>query len=727
MTEEFEQASSARATTERIRASSERETAQVHQDARRTLSRYYLEEIDRRNRGFLENPDSRPNSGMREGAISHADVNAVIGRAEKTVIFGQQTRLRAGILMKEDEKLTRFHAGHDVVGYFYGAIRLIPDYLLDAVFERGVSVTMVKGCDLLVYRGPRCHQSFHTGRSRKTIYIPEGVLMSAFEKGCHPWAFTEVLLTEAWKLLDYYLVVELARRYQTWMHRHFGLPGFYFVKDTLLAINKHRRIKGEHERTMRKRFRRNSQRGQRRQTKQYDEYDATSTDTEFMKFYRHYYWDFYGWDRPGEENRPSEDLPIGKQAKVRKGDILLRDVYHVGNETFDERRESAWAALKIDALKEAFDYPRDYQVDRDIVHEIAFANARERGQSLEPVSVADLIHDLADAFRFNVARERKAEALMDRLLEAGLPGIVAFYDAVAEEHAMGKAYITAIVDDYDAVEEYKAKIQDLSSIGPEGVPNSIGKDVTDYLGVRLLRQIGDELDGFMQLPKRERIEGRYFLRELTLKALRLARPELDEATREEMVAPPTHDIGPSHHVRKLADVAESVLRRLPENREQELLFDILRKMDLHEGYHEVLLRQARELCDDGELDWGDNRRAVVSDLCSLIPEKAHTVSSDPAGVRARLNRFEYTRRHAPDSEDLIGYLAGVLIRLDRSENFEELVDRLIQVGDDAVPALIETWEGIDAVESHRIRIRDGAARALGTLLTRPTATTGTTK
>ena len=326
----------------------EREMEQGQTDARRILSRYYLAEIDRINEAFLENPDDRPNSGLREGDVSHAQVNAVIRQAEKTVIFGQQTRLRAGV-MKEDDLVSRFHAGHEIVRYFYGAIRLIPDYLLDAFFERGISVTMVKDRDLLVYRGPRCHQSFHTGRTRRTIYLPEGVLMQAFERGYHPWAFTEILLHEAWKLLDYYLIVELIRRYQLWMHRHVGVPGFYFVKDTLLGLNKHRRISGEYERTMRKRFRRNSERGQRRQTKHYDEYDVSSTDTEYMQFYRHYYWDFYSRERPGEENRPSLETPIEDQAKVRSGDILLRDAYHVGNDTFHERRESAWAALKIDA------------------------------------------------------------------------------------------------------------------------------------------------------------------------------------------------------------------------------------------------------------------------------------------------------------------------------------------------------------------------------------------
>ena len=578
---------------------------------------------------------------------------------------------------------------------------------------------MVRDRDLLVYGGPRCHQALHTGRTRKTIYIPEGVLMKAFEAGYHPWAFAEILLHETWKLLDYYLIVELARRYQTWMHRHFGVPGFFFVKDTLLGLNKHRRIAGEFEQTMRRRFRRKSERGQRRQTKAYDEYDSTTTDTEFMQFYRHYFWDFYDWERPGPENRPSDETPIKEQGTVRKGDILFRDPYHVANDTFDERRETAWGAMKIDAIMDAFDYPDEYLIDRDIVHEIAFDSARTRGQQLEPACVDDLIHDLRDVSRFNVDRESKTEALFAQLLDAGMEGIVAFYDAVGEEHAMGKAYITQIIDDFDAVETFKEKIQELSTTGPEGVPNSVGNDVHDYLGMRLLRQMAEVLDRFLALPKRERIEGRYFLRALTLKALALARPELDEATREEMVEPPARDFGPSHHVNKLADVAASVLQRMPEERESSLLFNILRKMDLHEQYSGVLLMQARELSQDEALDWGDNQRGLISDLRGLVPENAHAVSSDPAAVRARLTRFDYMERHSSDKAELLGHLAGVLIRLDRLDDYEKLVERVIDVGEDAVPVLNEVLELIDDRETRRKRIRESAARVLRELSPQP--------
>ena len=115
--------------------------------------------------------DDRPNSGLREGEISHAEVNEAIRMAPKTVIFGQQSRLRLGLLT-EDEQLPRYHAGHDLVKFFYGAIRQVPEYLLDAILAAGISVTLVRANDLLVFHDVRTHQSFLVGRTRKTIHAP---------------------------------------------------------------------------------------------------------------------------------------------------------------------------------------------------------------------------------------------------------------------------------------------------------------------------------------------------------------------------------------------------------------------------------------------------------------------------------------------------------------------------------------------------------------------------
>ena len=44
-----------------------------------------------------------------------------------------------------DEKLPRFHAGHDLVKFFYGGLRQLPGYRVDALLGWGVNITMVKG------------------------------------------------------------------------------------------------------------------------------------------------------------------------------------------------------------------------------------------------------------------------------------------------------------------------------------------------------------------------------------------------------------------------------------------------------------------------------------------------------------------------------------------------------------------------------------------------------
>jgi hypothetical protein len=68
------------------------------------------------------------------------------------------------------------------------------------------------------------------------------------------------------------------------------------------------------------------------------------------------------------------------------------------------------------------------------------------------------------------------------------------------------------------------------------------------------------------------------------------------------------------------------------------------------------------------------------------------------------------RRTSP--EELLGLLTGVLIRLDLHDGYEVLVERVIDAGDAAVPALAEVVDQIDSKDTDRKRIRDSAARVL---------------
>ncbi len=232
------------------------------------------------------NGDHRPNSGLREGNISHAEVNEALRGLPKTIIFGQQNRLRDGLLMEEDERLDRFHAGHDLVRFFYGGVRQLPEYLTDALLAGGVSITLVKSDDLLVFHHPREHQSFHTGRTRKTIYMPELAVLEASQKGYDYWAISEVIIEESWALLDYLLILELIRRCQQHLHEHFTL-GHAFMRGTLERLNRHRKV------------------------------NENTRDNEFQIFFDFYKADLFRFDRS----------------------LLERDPYDLADEISDEEQE----------------------------------------------------------------------------------------------------------------------------------------------------------------------------------------------------------------------------------------------------------------------------------------------------------------------------------------------------------------------------------------------------
>ncbi len=316
--------------------------------------------------------DERPNSGLREGSISHAEVNAALRAHEKTVVFGQQNRLRAGMLMADD-KLPRYHAGHDVVKFFYGAIRQLPESYVDALLHWGVSVTMVKSPHLLAFHHCRAHQAFHVGYTRKTVYMPEMVLTEAYNKGYDYWAISETLIAETTPLMDYLMLLEFVQRARLRLHSHYTL-GHHFVRSTMEELNKHL-------------------------------LHTEDPECEFNLFYNTYEEHLYSVQR--------EDA---------------RDPYAWVDEIFDEEVERKWARLKLFSIRVDLGYPRYYDIDRDIVHPAAFAAAERLGQSVKPESVADLQHDLQDVARFGISAQIKGDALMDQLLERGAPGIRGFVE-----------------------------------------------------------------------------------------------------------------------------------------------------------------------------------------------------------------------------------------------------------------------------------------------------------
>ena len=387
--------------------------------------------------------DDRPNSGLREGSISHAEVNEAIRRWPKTIIFGQQNRLRDGVLMEGDERLGRFHAGHGLVRFFYGAVRQLPDYLVDALLANGVSITLVESDDLLVFHHAREHQSFHTGRTRKTIYMPQLALHEANQKGYDYWALSEVIIEESWALLDYLLVLELIRRCQQHLHEHYTL-GNALVHGTLDRLNRHRK-QGE------------------------------TNDNEFQHFFDHYKTDFFRLDRS----------------------VLEADPYELADEIYDEGQERKWARQKLYDITEALSYPTYYNIDRDIIHPAAFRIAERRGQAVAPETIDDILHDLGDVSRFGAGAQIKSDALLDLLVDRGEPGIRGYLSLGWDEgRYYGGGYYPTV--------EFKRKLQALSSSPAEGSLGSISQDFTFLLDPGELALLNQAYREFDSLPFRRK-------------------------------------------------------------------------------------------------------------------------------------------------------------------------------------------------------------------------------
>ncbi|MDA0333732.1 MAG: hypothetical protein O2782_01040 [bacterium] len=620
--------------------------------------------------GHIPAHDDRPNSGLREGDIPHAEVNDAIRLAPKTVIFGQQTRLRLGLLM-EDDTLPRFHAGHDLVKFFYGAIRQLPEVILDGILAAGISVVLVQQRKLLAFRDVRAHQSFHTGRTRRNVYMPEQAVAAAFKRGYDYWALTEVIIKEAYPLLDYILILELVRHMQVRM-RQVHLPGISFIKDTLRQHNKHLkdpsarlRAEGRHR--------------------------IDPKEDEFGEFYGEYAERFKAWRR----------------------DILERDPYDVADEVYNEGVSRKWAEWKVDLITHTYNFPTLFELDRDIVHPAAFEQAQKQGLSVEPVTIDDILHDLGDLARFRVGRQVKTEPLLDRLIDAGAPGILGFARLVAAERVTGARIVTEYYHDgYDAVRRFREKLQALCSDLP--VDMEMGKIFDELVVPLVLAHAREQLQRYSNLMEQEGGDWRHFLRAFVFQLIGACKPYISDAEKELMLTTPGYYTS-GQEVSAWLAVADGLLPDGEAEGEKATLVRILRQLRRHPQYHGLLLAQARELAATEGLDFGDDRRSQLLQLAELIPEPAYRFSSDPQAVRRRADDLQRLQQDDPDSVDQYLLLAGIFVRLDGAPNYADLVAHVRDMGAAVAPVLQEIVTVIGAQDSRRSAIRGSALDLLAAM------------
>jgi hypothetical protein len=622
--------------------------------------------------------DHRPNSGMREGGITHAEVNATLSSYDKTVIFGQQNRLRNGLLMPDD-KLKRFHAGHELVRFFYQGTNKLPEYVLDALLSYDVSVTLITGKDLLVFKGVRAHQAFHIGFTRKTIYIPEGVIREAINKGWDSWAISEAIIRETWPLMDYLLILEFIRRAQQRLRSHVTLGSETTIKNALRRLNKHLQ---EAENEM-------------------------AEDDDFRAFFRHYCHHFYAMDRK----------------------ILDQDPYVLADRVYDEKQERQWADVKVDAITSAFEFPTFFDLDRDIVHPAAFEAADLRGLSIEPETPDDVLHDICDAARFKVLRQTKTNLLLEQLVHFGRPGIEGLVEIAAEENATGIRHLTEDQgDNYDTITEFKGRLEHYSTTGPEGTVGSICNVFRDLLYYEIKQRVLALFGRFRKLPLKEQKANRPYLQSLLLKLIPLKEPKKQKehlkesvfvgggnATSEregELQAMLVATVYQATTLKTLMDIAKLLVGPPDPEKKNELIKMILQNLDKHPDYHTRIRDQLRNFTGDQSLSLGDSICDQVDALYKSIPNHSYRLSSDPSYLRASLRDYEMLRKKNPNNRQMFTHLAGVFIRLDKTNNYSDYIEKVRYIGAEAKPELQYIIDHADTYDFTRQTILNRARELL---------------
>ncbi len=625
--------------------------------------------------------DGRPNSGLREGGVSHAEVNAAIARVNKTIIFGQQNRLRHGILM-DDEKLERFHAGHELVRFFYAGLNKLPDNLIDSFLDSNISITLITASSesdddptasavdgsLIFYQDVRCHQSFHIGYTRRTIYLPEGMIREAINKGYDSWSIAETIIREAFPLLDYLLILEFVRHSIKRFKSHVTLGSHTTIKRDIGQLNKHLNR---------------------------DPNDPDSPgigegdESEFGAFFRHY---------------------CGDLLKLKR-EILERDPYEVADEIYDEEQERTWAEVKVNQVATTFDYPSYFDLNRDIVHPAAYRAADILGQEVEPQTDSDFIHDLKDAARFRVLRQTRSNELLDGLLKMGGPGVLALARELGEERASGVLEIAEYQNDnYDVATVFKGKLEAMSSSGQEGIPGSICNDYRDLLQLKTKDGARAHLKRFAEVPAPEQLDSLPAFRKVVEKIVGFLNFKNPDDMAQAMAT-----VYKSKKPGELIAFASHAVGKAEPEKERQLMLSILKKLNKHPEYHTVILAQAREMTESNSVSFGENVRGNVVGIFDLIPDRPYTKSSDPQGVSARFSRYEQMKKKDPDNEALIPLLAGILIRLDKTENFEEYLEAAASLGTRIRPELVFAVEKLNPNDPDKKLIVHGALGLLSRL------------
>ncbi|MCC7262885.1 MAG: hypothetical protein IT369_10220 [Candidatus Latescibacteria bacterium] len=384
------------------------------------------------------------------------------------------------------------------------------------------------------------------------------------------------------------------------------------------------------------------------------------------------------------ENRSEvhEFLAAYKEGFLRLTGARLQaaDPFELARGLYQPALEQRWARDKMERVAEVFSFPEIFLFDRDIIHQVARDQALALGQPLAPRDFAEVLHDYQDELRFDarpllttlgkwVMPKPRAVFLQEvvRLGEPGLRGLLAAYQR-------GESEVVPLIH---LLWMYLCSL----SSDPAGVFTRMGR-------CRALVLAGQE-EGLTQalagvLVRLDRAPGYETLLEQVRQLGEPARAELEDLVQRQRLA--EEDEWAPFKVKKQGIVlrADALLEDLQGGGGKGVGPDL----------HADLV--VRELLEDRRL---------------------HQQSSDPSGAllcpRAYLRSLE---EFGPADPDTGFYLVGLLVRLDRSAQYEYLCRQLPSVGPAAVSALYKVFDQISERDLQRQPIREQARLILARLM-----------
>lgn len=170
----------------------------------------------------------------------------------------------------------------------------------------------------------------------------------------------------------------------------------------------------------------------------------------------------------------------------------------------------------------------------------------------------------------------------------------------------------------------------MSTTGSEGSPGSICNDVRNLIQLKTKSRSRSFLQEYGELPPRTTDGGHQILPEGVDRIIGFA----NFSTAEDM-AVLAANVARARRPEQLIGMMGTILGDPDPPAEQNLMLEILRKLDRHPDYHGLIASQISEMMGGGSFSIGENVRDQVDALSRLLPSRPYGLSSDPQGVIRR--------------------------------------------------------------------------------------------